>query len=257
MLKGSYMIDLHSHILFGFDDGAKDISESLVMAKQAVEHQITIVAATPHYQGQDWLMIQSRVNELNETINQSGIDLKVIPGAELYIDPQLLTMSKEKIPTYNDNGCYCLLEFPMFDLPHYVDQVLFALQVKGITPIIAHPERYGVVIDDPNIIKKWIENGCLIQMNAGSILGMFGNRVKQTGEILIEHQMVHLIASDAHSSGRRGFNLHSAADYLGKLIGDENAAGLVQKNPDLIIAGEPVPVPEVLAYKPRKRFWLF
>ncbi len=251
------MIDLHSHILPGYDDGAKDISESLAMAKQAAKHQITILAATPHYQGQDWLMIQSRVNELNERIKQACINLRVIPGAELYIDPQLITTPKEDIPTYNDNGRYCLLELPMFDLPHYVDQVLFTLQVKGIIPVIAHPERYGVVIADPNIIKKWIDNGCLIQMNTNSILGMFGDKVKQTSEILIKHQMVHLVASDAHSLGRRGFNLHSAADYLGKIIGEEKTVRLVQKNPDLIIAGEPVPVPEVLAYKPRKRFWLF
>lgn len=252
------MIDLHSHILPSIDDGAANISVSLAMAKQAVEHQISVLAATPHFRrGVSWAVIKDQVEQLNLTLQQHNIDLKVIPGAELFVDPDLINCDKEAIPTYNDNGRYCLLEFPMLEIPHYVEQVLFSLKVKGITPVIAHPERYKEIIKDPNIAANWVETGCLIQVNAGSLTGMFGEKIQKTSKLMLEHKMVHLIASDAHSPNRRGLILDQGYKSAVKIIGDEDAWNLVKTTPEAIVAGSSVDIPEVLNYRRRKRFWFF
>lgn len=252
------MIDLHAHILPGIDDGARDDSMALEMAQQAVERGVKIVAATPHYLGDpDWNSIKSMVEELNQKLAKNNIQLQVVSGAELFIDPDLEKMTKEQIPTYNDNGRYCLIEFPMLDLPYYVDQVLFSLSVKGITPIIAHPERYHYVGEDPNIVSTWIDSGCLLQMNAGSVLGVFGKSIKKTAEIMLKHDMVHILASDAHSANRRSFILDQCVIEAGKLVSTENVARLVETYPQLVIAGEAVEVTAPRVYRPRKRFWLF
>lgn len=252
------MIDLHSHILPGIDDGAANESVSLVMANQAVDHGITILAATPHYQrGVSWETIKEQVAQLNRTLQENQINLSVIPGAELFVDPDLINLSKEDIPTFNDNGKYCLLEFPMLDMPNYVEQVLFSLKVKGITPVIAHPERYKIVVKDPNTITNWIETGCLIQMNAGSITGMFGEKIQKTSEIMLKHQMVHLIASDAHSPNRRGLILDQGYEGAAKVIGKESAMKLVKTNPSIIVAGGEVDVLDTIPYRRRKRFKFF
>ena len=249
------LIDLHAHILPGLDDGASDIDEALAMARQAVERQIHVVAATPHFIDLTWDHVKNEAAKLGELLAAHHVDLTVVPGAELFIDLDLTGLAKEEIPTYNDAGKYCLIEFPMMELPPYVDQVLFALQVKGITPIIAHPERYRYVIDDPNLAASWIETGCLIQLNTNSILGGFGLQVQRTAEIMLRRQMVHVIASDAHSTGRRGFHLDRAAEAVGRLMGVEMVEQLLCANPARIIAGEAVDVPEVVQHRPQRRFW--
>ena len=129
------MIDLHSHILPGIDDGAQNISDSIAMAKQAVKNNISIVAATPHYGKESWQLIKAQVSQLNRNLIEAGLDLTVVSGAELYVDPRFLTDKKEDIPTYNDNGTYCLIEFPMLDLPYYVDEVLFSLRLWELHPL--------------------------------------------------------------------------------------------------------------------------
>lgn len=251
------MVDLHTHILPGVDDGARDTAETLEMARQAAGRQIRVVAATPHFLGMEWDQIKAETEKLRKLLADHQIDLMVTAGAELLIDPALIDLAKEEIPTYNDAGRYCLIEFPMLELPPYAEQVFFSLQVKGITPIIAHPERNREVIADPNLAAHWIESGCLIQINANSLLGSFGPQVQRVSEIMLKHHMAHFIASDAHSAGRRGFHLGCSVEKAQRLIASEIAAKLVSTNPARVIAGEPVEVPEVIRYRQQRRFWNF
>lgn len=251
------MIDLHTHILPGVDDGAKDMEQALDMARQAAAHGVKTVAATPHFLNVTWSEIKEKTAYFQQVVRENGIALDVVVGAEIYVDPELIDLPADEIPTYNDAGRYCLIEFPMLELPPYIDQVLFSLQVKGITPIIAHPERYQAVIRNPNLAAGWIEAGCLIQMNANSILGLFGEKVKQTSKIMLQHNMVHVLASDAHSTGRRGFYLDRCVEAAQRLVAPADIEKLVSTNPALVIAGEPVEIPEVRIYRPRKRLWFF
>ncbi|HHT74311.1 MAG TPA: hypothetical protein GX008_11435 [Firmicutes bacterium] len=252
------MIDLHTHILPGVDDGAEDLVEALQMAEEAVKGGVTVVAATPHFfQLPDWGKIQALAADLQTELDRAGIGLKVVPGGELFMDIEIIDMAVGQIPTYGANGRYCLVEFPLQQVPLYVEQVFFSLQTKGITPIIAHPERYLAVVNDPNLVLHWIELGCAVQMNSGSILGRFGQKILETARILLEHNMVHVLATDGHGIQRRGMNLPKAFAAVEKLIGAERALQLVKGNPELIIKGEPISFAEARRYKKKKRFWIF
>ena len=252
------MIDLHTHILPGVDDGAEDLTEALDMARTALANGINIIAATPHFfQIPNWERIQALTEDLQQELDKAGIGVKLVAGSELFIDIEILEMPQNLIPTYAANGKYCLIELPLQQVPMYFEHVVFSLQTKGITPIIAHPERYLAVVRDPNLILQWIDIGCLIQMNSGSILGRFGQKIQETAKILLDHNMVHLLASDGHAVSRRGMNLHKAYVEVEKLIGTEKTMQLVQGNPELIIHGKPLPAAEAQPYQKKERFWFF
>lgn len=252
------MIDLHTHILPEVDDGADDLQMSLAMGNSGVERGVVKVAATPHYYSiPNWALIKKKVAELQSELDKANISIELIAGAEMFIDMDILQLEKEDIPTYGDQGNYCLIELPMQQIPLYTEQIIFDLQIKGITPIIAHPERYRQVVEDPNTVLKWLSLGCLIQMNAGSILGSFGSKIKETSEIMLTHNMVHLVASDAHGLERRRLNLPEAYDELTKVVGETAAKDLVQTNPSRILTGDFHCTEEPQEYRKKRRFFFF
>ncbi len=123
------------------DDGAPDLETALAMARFGQKNGLSTIAATPHFNFiTAWSSVKLQVAKLRRALAEEGIEVEVVPGAELYIDLELAAMEAREIPTYGDRGGqYCLIEFPMYQIPIYTEQVLFALQTKGIVPIIAHP----------------------------------------------------------------------------------------------------------------------
>lgn len=233
------MIDLHTHILPGVDDGAADLEMALAMGRLASEEGIVKIAATPHFhQISEWSLIKKQVEALRGEFSQAQIAVELVPGAELLLDLNLLDMQAQDIPTYGDQGKFCLIEFPLQQMPIYADEVLFGLQAKGITPIIAHPERYGAVVENPNLALEWLRQGCLIQMNTGSILGRFGTKIKGTAQIMLTSQMVQVVASDGHGSERRRLNLAETFSTLVEIVGQSTALDLVKANPQGILRGD-------------------
>lgn len=252
------MIDLHSHILPMVDDGAEDLAMSLEMGRFAVQQGIKAVAATPHfYEIPNWSEVKAKVEDLQREFRQAEIDLELVCGAELMMDLDILEMEAKDIPTYGDLGKFALIELPLNQTPIYTEQVLFDLQTKGITPIIAHPERYSAIADDLNLALAWLRQGCLIQMNTGSILGRFGSKIKETAEIMLTHNMIHFVASDAHGIDRRRLNLPEAKQELITLVGKSRANELVASNPRAILAGEFQPKEPPLEYRKKRRFFFF
>lgn len=201
------MLDLHSHILPGVDDGAETIEEAVAIAREAERQGIRGIVATPHYLEEGFQLspeeTDKRVKELQHFLKNEGISITVYPGAEVFITPDLgKSVSGGFIPTLNHSK-YILIELPFNTLPGYTDEVLYDLLVMGYTPIIAHPERYIYIHKDPNILYNWIQNGIYAQLNAGSLIGNYGNRIKKNAEVLIKHNLLHLIGSDVHSNNRR------------------------------------------------------
>ncbi|WP_083189941.1 tyrosine-protein phosphatase [Orenia metallireducens] len=248
------MIDIHTHILPNVDDGAKDLSESLEIAREAERQGVTMIVATPHYMEEGYGIspaeTKKRVEELQEELNRAEINIKILPGAEIYIMPNLAKRLKEGIvPTIN-NGRYILVEFPMTKIPDYTDNLLYDLKVMGYTPIIAHPERYKEIQTDPNRLYYWVKDGILAQLNAGSLLGMFGSEVKETAEVLVNHNMVQLMASDLHSNNHRRECLPEGYDRLEQLIGER--ANRYQKNAVAIINDDEVNAIGLCRYEERK-----
>ena len=197
------MIDLHCHILPGIDDGSKDIEETLEMARIAVSEGIHHIICTPHYiQYSDYYnkaQVEALVAEMNERFVQEEIDLTLSIGHEVYMTPDLPKLVQEGEVSTLNNSQYILIEFPMNDIPMYAEDVFYELRLMGLTPILAHPERYPMIMEDPNLLLKFLNLGVLCQANVGSIRGFFGERVQQTVLKLIEHHMIHFIATDAHT----------------------------------------------------------
>ncbi len=214
------MIDMHSHILPGVDDGSKDMDETLQMAKIAVTESIHYIIATPHYiqySGyKNKAELQPVVDKVNATLQENNIKLTIGLGHEVYLTPDLVQLVQDQeVATLNDSR-YLLIEFPMNDIPTYTEDIIYELKLIGITPIIAHPERYPKIIEDPNLLIKYIELGALCQANAGSINGLFGSQVQETVWTLIEHQMIHFVATDAHSTRRRAPFMQEALSAVTK-----------------------------------------
>ncbi|PRX35687.1 protein-tyrosine phosphatase [Orenia metallireducens] len=251
------MIDIHTHILPGVDDGAKELNESLEIAREAERQGVTTIVATPHYMEEGYGISPSetkqQVAELQAEIERAGIDVRVLSGAEVYIMPNLAKRVKEGMVTTINDSSYILIEFPMTKIPDYTDDLLYDLKVMGYTPIIAHPERYKEIQTDPNRLYYWIKSGVLAQLNAGSLLGAFGSKVKETAELLVDLNMVQLIASDLHSNTRRRECLEDGFTKLEGRIA--HRAELYLQNAEAVINNDNVRVNGLCKYEKRRGFF--
>ncbi|MFI5265799.1 MAG: tyrosine-protein phosphatase [Chloroflexota bacterium] len=253
------MIDLHNHILPGVDDGARSVEEACDMARALVDQGVTTACCTPHTTewatAGDEASILARVARLRATLAKQSIPLELLPGAEAHITPTLAAdVQRHAVPTLNGTP-YLLLEFPYDLLPPFFERVVFELRVHGIRPVIAHPERIAPIADDPNILYQLVRRGCLGQLTAMSLAGGFGPRVREVSELMLEHRLVHAIASDAHDAqpGSRLFALPDARSSASRLLGESAASALFDATPAKIVAGEPIEPPEPVEYK-RKHF---
>lgn len=252
------MIDLHTHILPFLDDGAKNYEEALAMLCCAEEDGIDIVAGTPHFVPGKYAPSAEKVKlvcgELNEKAVEAGIKTKVIPGHEVRAGAGILNKLRNgEILTYDKCSKYILLELPYTSIPEWMDKMMFELGIADITPIIAHPERNSGFHKTPERLFELVQKGCLAQLTAGSLLGYFGEDVKELSEKLLRHKLIHLIASDAHDSVERLPKLRDAYEKVGKLESDSRADMLFNKIPEMIINGEEIMAEEPIAFEEIER----
>ncbi|RMF57380.1 MAG: hypothetical protein D6748_11330 [Calditrichaeota bacterium] len=234
------MIDIHNHIIYEFDDGPKSLNESLEMLRIAVDQGIKAVFATSHFsevihpeQEKDYF---EKLQILRDKIQEKSIPIEIFSGSEMFYHHYLEKTAKQsKVGTLCALGQYVLMEFPLYLMPSGVEETLFRLSVEDITPIIAHPERYSTVIDHPAKVYDFLKHGALLQVNAGSVLGKFGRKVKKVAMWLLENNLVHFIGSDAHSPKGRTFELANTAEYLKNHLDENYLAELVEKNAQNII----------------------
>jgi len=255
------MIDIHSHILPNVDDGAENIEESIAMARIYLDNGINKVIATPHYiEGYENSIKENNVialEKLKEALDKEGLDLKVYLGNEIYISMDIPSLIKEgKVATLNDSR-YVLIEFPMIDMPMYTESVIYELLLKGYIPIIAHPERYSSIIEDPNILYELISKGALAQLNLPSLEGKYGEEIKNTAEILLKYNMIHLVGTDAHSKGRRAPYVKKSLDLLIELVGETVFIEITYLNPLKVISNEIISPNTPIKYKKPKGFLHF
>ena len=238
------MIDLHCHILPGIDDGAKDMEDSMDMARKAVAEGITHILASPHYKNGHWdnekQDILSLVDEVQQELDARDIPLTIFPGQEVRINGEFFEeVEEDKIQFIDEGNQYVLIEFPTPTIPQYAETLFFEMQREGITPIIVHPERNHAILKDPNLLLSFVEKGALAQVTAASYTGGFGKEIQKVSKQLIEANLVHFIASDAHNVGSRSFHMKEAYQKLEKEFGPEKASEYHQVTKDLI-NGEPI-----------------
>lgn len=240
------LIDLHAHILPGVDDGAKTVEDSLAMAEVAVKDGITMLVATPHVikgtfdnRKED---ILKNVENLNKILKENGIDLPILPGAEYYLEPDLpQRLIDEELLTINNSGLHLLIELPSTLLPENTEHILYDIQLQGVTPIIAHPERNLILARYPKLLESYTDRGILAQVTSTSITGLFGSRVRKTALNFLQRGAAQIIASDGHTAHGRAPLLAKAYHEVESRWGTQYAQTLAFENPHRIIMNQRVP----------------
>lgn len=260
------MIDIHSHILPGLDDGAKTIEDTLEIVRQLHEAGFKTLIATPHVlEGTNFLHpeeILTATERVRQAVTEAGIPVEILPGAENYIFPDLAKwVHAGKLLTLGNAGKYILIELPMLAIPHYTDQVFFELQVLGITPVLAHPERNKGLFDEPERLIEWVKKGILFQLDLRSLSGRYGPQPKQLAERMLGSDLVHFVGSDAHRVSRSEARDREALQTIRQTLGEERFREVTVTNPQGILEGKAVPsggeylLKEFVTKKKKRRFW--
>ena len=215
------MIDVHSHIIFGVDDGAKEIEQSIAMIQEAKEVGFDTIIVTPHYMEEYYECDKNVIAEKRKQIQEKmPIDVQILQGNEIYITNRINELLEEKATTLNESR-YVLFELPINAEPLNITEVVYQILEQNRVPILAHPERYPYIQKNPNKLIPLIEDGVLMQCNYGSILGIYGKEPKETMKKLLEHQMVHLLGSDTHRPNTIYPRIPQAIEEVDAIIGEE------------------------------------
>lgn len=241
------IVDIHSHIIPGIDDGSKNMEMTLEMLKNTEKEGIKEIVATPHYlleYGEATIEeVKEHVNKINLILEKEKIDLKVYSGQEVYFTEKIIEDYIEgKIGTINDSR-YMLIELPMQRFDKNTFDFLYELQVRDIIPVIAHPERYKFFIENPSFINNFINEGYLFQVNAGSIEGKFGGNVRKTVNIFLENNIYSFIGSDAHNNNSRNTGLKNAVTLVKESVNIDtfkNNSKKILKNEKIEFLGDKI-----------------
>jgi protein-tyrosine phosphatase len=261
------MIDIHCHILSGLDDGPESIETSWAMAEAAVEDGVTHIIATPH--------ANSTYSFVPELIQRKRAEMQArfegrltfATGCDFHLSFENLEDVRENSSRFTLNQKnYLLVEFADFSIPASLDQALHNLQLDGLQPIVTHPERNPLIRSQPERLFRWIQQGCLVQVTAGSLSGRFGKLAQETSQRWLAAGAVHFIASDAHNMSSRPLRLKETFEWVSQMHGEEAARALMIENPRAAFEGTPpVYVPDVTeedvvgkdGSSLKKRSWFF
>lgn len=236
------MIDIHNHMLFGLDDGARDIDVSVAMAEMSIENGVTHIACTPHSSERytfDPELNRERLAMLQERV---GDRIELGLGCDFHLMYDNIEDALAHPGKFSINGKgYLLVEFPNHAIAPGMKDTFFQLSLAGLIPIITHPERNPVLVRQPERLAEWLRGGCYIQITASSLTGSFGKTAQQFSLLLLERNWVHFVATDAHSATSRAPRLRQAYDLLADKYGQETADRLCVKNPRAAYFGEPMP----------------
>jgi len=258
------MIDIHCHVLPGMDDGPASMDESLAMVRLAVADGIRGAICTPHWHPVFWPnernAIAIAVETLRLRLQVEDIAFDVWPGSELSLDADLEAgLAGGRLATLN-GGSWVLLELPGAFPPTGIDNFLLNFLRSGRRLVLAHPERYPFILRDPARLHAWVEMGVAVQITAASLLGRLGPEIATLCRILLEHRLVHFLASDGHGTASRRPLLQDARMAATEIAGNDDAWRLVHTHPQAVICNEPLPLQDfshlpLPKRRPRFKFW--
>ena len=253
------MVDIHSHILWDLDDGSKTLEESLEMLRIAASSGTTDIVATPHANSR-YPFSPEIIDERIKTLTAQGPStLKIHRGCDFHLNFENIEDALANPKKYTINGRqHLLVEFPDMTIPLGITNVFSQLLSRGMVPIITHPERNDLLMKDVEQLQAWVNDGCLIQVTGMSILGTFGTKFSQKGWELMDRNLVHFIASDAHDTEYRHTRLDEARALVASRRGEEVAELLFESNPRAVVTGKgEVQLPRIAANKKKGWFGLF
>jgi protein-tyrosine phosphatase len=253
------LVDIHSHILPGLDDGARTLDESLAMLTLAAETGTTDIVATPHANSAyayDDAIVDRLIVEVSQ---EAGSSIRIHRGCDFHLNfDNLSSALQNPAPFTINSGRYLMVELPDFPSLPVMRTVLQRLVTIHVVPVITHPERNGPVCANLSELENWVRDGCLLQITAQSLLGRFGQTAKRVSETLMNSELVHFVASDAHDCHDRPPNLAPAYELVAQRWGPERADVLFTDHPTAVITNEQIFVtaPKVpLKRTSRFSFW--
>jgi protein-tyrosine phosphatase len=236
------VVDIHSHILPEVDDGPKTWDDCLVMCRMAAADGITHMVATPHANDRyhyDRPYLQGLVAQLQSLIGPAP---KIMLGCDFHLSYDNLQDALANPARYAIEGSnYMLVELSNYGVPAQTTDSFLKLGDRGITAVITHPERNPILRENVQRVVEWAEQGCVIQMTGSALTGFWGERVRRAAQWLLEHDAVHVLATDAHDTEKRIPVLSTARDAAAEICGEEVAEALVEGNPRAIISAQPLP----------------
>lgn len=238
------MYDIHCHLVYGLDECTFLLEDSLKVCRTAAKYGVKGITATPHYtDGMEGALVSDinrRIKLLNKALEDEGIDIEVFPGMEVKAGKNTHELyEKGKVITLN-NKKYMLVEFPgNKSLPSYIENLIFNLELMGVRPVIAHPERCMMVVKDPDLVLRLIDRDCIIQVDSGSIEGFYGREIQKAVWTLLKRNMVHVVASN-NSKYEDIILFKKSYESVLKRLGERPAHILFFKNPYRIINGQDI-----------------
>lgn len=236
------MVDVHCHIIPNVDDGSQSVEQTFKMLKEAEKVGFTDIIATSHFiighYETDSNELAFWKDKIQEILIATENKLRIYSGMEIYISNDITSLIKENKLLKMANSRYILIELPFNSEVKYFENVMYYLQSYNLIPVIAHPERYKYVQKNPKIVKEYIEQGCLMQCNYGSILELYGKDAKNAVKYLLKHDLVHFLGTDCHKPNSIYKDIPEAVKKIKKLIGEEQFELISTKNPIKILENE-------------------
>jgi protein-tyrosine phosphatase len=248
------MIDLHSHVLPGLDDGARDVQDSLDMLASAAADGIRTIVGTPHYDLVDPGRRALAADRLRRAAAARGLPVEVQRGFELAVSPAMLDLEGSARELGINGSRYLLIELPVPYWPPFIGQVFFRLRKVGLRPILAHAERYEPIMHDLEVARDLVRGGVLLQVNASSLLNGGSRSLQRCARELLREGLVSFLASDAHSPVGRAPKLRAAVEAAARMIGPSAAEALVTSNPAAVLVDAELPATPPIA---RRRTFAF
>jgi protein-tyrosine phosphatase len=231
------MIDIHSHVIFGVDDGPSEIKESIRMVLEAEELGITDIIATPHFNREfcNTEKVNENYNEIKRRVAGCGINIHL--GYEVSVSSLISSENRMNPGLALAKSKYLLFELPFDNLPVYTYDIIQNMHSRNIIPVIAHPERNTDFLKNFDAFLGFVENGCLVQVDAPGILGFYGSKVKGFVKKIIKLNLVHFVASDSHCADDYTQYYLQAYNQVKHWVGEEHTKRLFEINPGRVLCG--------------------
>ncbi|MBE5952577.1 MAG: capsular biosynthesis protein [Lachnospiraceae bacterium] len=231
--------DIHCHLLFGVDDGAKTMEQAGNMLEIAYEEGIRNIIITPHYNSRIWPVDESEIkrkyNELVRFARDYYPNLNIFLGREIYYCSDAMDALRDEQPITMAGGQYVLMEFDISIRYEQLTQAIMEIIQFGYIPIIAHVERYECIMKDYSRAFQLKELGAYIQVNVSGVMGHYGKGEKKCVKMLLKNRLVEFVATDAHRDDKRTPHIKKCVEYITKKYGMDYARRLFEINPSLVI----------------------